>query len=45
MDDSLPRKKRREFLDCWRASKIGILYFSRDVKKCPVFPVLLKLMK
>ena len=33
MDESLPGKKRREFLDCWRASKIDTLHFSRDVKR------------
>ena len=33
MDDSLPEQNRREFLDCWRASKIDTLHFSRDVKR------------
>ena len=36
MDDSLPGKTR-EFLDCWIVSKIGILYFSQDVKKSVLF--------
>ena len=42
MDDSLPEKNRREFLDCWRASKIGVLYFSRDVRKVSCFSSVIK---